>query len=304
METILINPHGLTAKAKNPYSNSSRTDKLFYDDFEANNPSYDLTEPGEPGKECLGSLDWYHEYFNNGGGVSWTVDEHDAEKEKICDDNDLKHQFKWQVASNKEEAPLNMKYRKKPVEIEAIQYSETNLDEVLQWCEGNATYEPMESGINLLVIQTLESNSEAKTRHAATIGDFIIKGVKGEFYPCKPDIFKLTYDISPQAVTEQSIESLTADELRTKYWNLAKDCESDYSIFQMGVRCGEEIAGANHILSSKGLVEREAVDKLIEDRIAILHDFSLRDNIQYETADKMRFAKGELTDLITKFRSL
>ena len=86
-----------------------------------------------------------------------------------------------------------MKYRKKSI-IEAKQYTENNLDEILQWCQGDATYEAMISGRNCLVIQTLESDSEAKTRHAATIGDYIIKGVMGEFYPCKEDIFELTYE--------------------------------------------------------------------------------------------------------------
>lgn len=87
-----------------------------------------------------------------------------------------------------------MKFRKKPVEIDAIQWDGSNLDEVLQWCEGTAKYEPMSSGNNLIVIETLESSKDANTRRAASIGDWIIKGVKGEFYPCKPDVFKLLYD--------------------------------------------------------------------------------------------------------------
>lgn len=87
-----------------------------------------------------------------------------------------------------------MKYVKKPVVVDAILWDGTNMDEVIQWCEGNATYEAMASGNNLLVIRTLESNSEANTRHTAAIGDYIIKGVKGEFYPCKPDIFGMTYE--------------------------------------------------------------------------------------------------------------
>jgi hypothetical protein len=85
------------------------------------------------------------------------------------------------------------KYRKKSI-IEAKQYTESNLDEILQWCNGAATYEAMVSGRNLLVIQTLESDSEAKTRHAAIISDYIIRGVQGEFYPCKQEIFELTYE--------------------------------------------------------------------------------------------------------------
>lgn len=88
-----------------------------------------------------------------------------------------------------------MKFRKKSVEVEAMQWlGPENLDEILTWCEGNATYEAMASGRNLLVIRTLESDDEPDTVHAATIDDWIIKGVKGEFYPCKPDIFEATYE--------------------------------------------------------------------------------------------------------------
>ena len=87
-----------------------------------------------------------------------------------------------------------MRYRKKPVVIEAMQWKGDNLDVVINFCTGQATYEGMASGNGKIVIETLESNKELKTRHAADIGDWIIKGVKGEFYPCKPDIFEETYE--------------------------------------------------------------------------------------------------------------
>lgn len=86
------------------------------------------------------------------------------------------------------------RYRKKPVIVDAIQWTGENTDEVLQQCNGCATYEPMVSGNNLIVIDTLESDDDHSTRHAASVGDFIIKGVQGEFYPCKPDIFDQTYE--------------------------------------------------------------------------------------------------------------
>lgn len=80
------------------------------------------------------------------------------------------------------------KYRKKPVVIEALLWTGSNLDDVLAFCCGDATYEQMAKGSAAVVIKTLEG------QHIASIGDFIIKGVHGEFYPCKPDIFEKTYE--------------------------------------------------------------------------------------------------------------
>lgn len=87
-----------------------------------------------------------------------------------------------------------MKYRKKPVVIEATQWTGENLDEVMKFCSGDATYELMAKGNSELVIATLEDGAAAEARHVASRGDWIIKGVSGEFYPCKPDIFAMTYD--------------------------------------------------------------------------------------------------------------
>lgn len=75
-------------------------------------------------------------------------------------------------------------YRKKPVVIEALEWTGTNLDEVYQFVPPHLRVEEADG----LHIVTLEGD------HFASIGDFIIKGVKGEFYPCKPDIFAMTYD--------------------------------------------------------------------------------------------------------------
>ena len=47
-----------------------------------------------------------------------------------------------------------------------------------------------------LTIHTLEDGSDGRAEHVASVGDYIIKGVKGEFYPCKPDIFELTYELN------------------------------------------------------------------------------------------------------------
>lgn len=96
-----------------------------------------------------------------------------------------------------------MKYQKKPVVIEAIQWTGYNLDEVMDFCRGNASYELMAKGNKELVIATLEDGEgEVKAKHIASRNDFIIKGVKGEFYPCKPDIFGLTYEPAPEGEKE------------------------------------------------------------------------------------------------------
>ena len=78
------------------------------------------------------------------------------------------------------------KYQKKPVVIEAVQYTGDmkSLNEVVAFCEGNCISHPWTTDIS---IQTLEGIM------TASVDDFIIKGVKGEFYPCKPDIFRETY---------------------------------------------------------------------------------------------------------------
>ncbi len=81
-----------------------------------------------------------------------------------------------------------MKYRKKPVVIEAIQYhvAETNKAEIMGFIGAKQYSEDfIEIGIS---IETLEGTMKVSP------GDFVIKGVKGEFYPCKPDIFEATYE--------------------------------------------------------------------------------------------------------------
>lgn len=82
------------------------------------------------------------------------------------------------------------KFRKKPVVIEAIQWSGSKhqLPTLIQdfgcKCFGNTGPD----GIIRLVIPTLEGDMRVEPK------DWIIKGVKGEFYPCKPEIFEMTYE--------------------------------------------------------------------------------------------------------------
>lgn len=79
-----------------------------------------------------------------------------------------------------------MKFKRKPVIIEALQWngSEDRLDEILKFAKGFV----ISCVGQELAIYTLEG------RMIANNGDWIIKGIKGEFYPCKPDIFEASYD--------------------------------------------------------------------------------------------------------------
>jgi hypothetical protein len=77
------------------------------------------------------------------------------------------------------------RYRKKPLWIDAIQWTGKNGKEVLDfgWPEGDLRIVG-----SFITIPTLEGEMRADK------GDWIIKGIKGEFYPCKPDIFAATYE--------------------------------------------------------------------------------------------------------------
>lgn len=81
-----------------------------------------------------------------------------------------------------------MKYKTKPVIIEAIQWTGDNTDKVLEFTE-NLAYDFSRIGWDNISIPTLEGAMIANR------GDYIIKGLKGEFYPCKPDIFEMKYQV-------------------------------------------------------------------------------------------------------------
>ena len=84
---------------------------------------------------------------------------------------------------------LIRKFRKKPIVIEAIQWTGKNYVEISKFIGYRPKYKDLVGNeINQLEIVTLEG------MHIATVNDWIIKGVQGEFYPCKPDIFEKTYE--------------------------------------------------------------------------------------------------------------
>ena len=83
-------------------------------------------------------------------------------------------------------------YRKKPVVIQAWRFTPAEADDIAAWCGGRVIAEAKPSDPTDvywgLDIPTLEGVMRA------SIGDYVIRGVKGEFYPCKPVIFNATYD--------------------------------------------------------------------------------------------------------------
>ena len=80
-------------------------------------------------------------------------------------------------------------YIKRPIQIEAIQWNGKNFDEIKEFCK-----DAMIAYGGELIIPTLEDGNFIKAKHVATEGDYVIKGIRGEFYFCKEDIFNKTYE--------------------------------------------------------------------------------------------------------------
>lgn len=99
------------------------------------------------------------------------------------------------------------KYRKKPIIIEAVQYNGENIEEIKAFMVGGSRKIAIKE--NSVIISTLEGDMTASK------GDFIIRGVSGEYYPCKPDIFEKTYEMVKNKKTnfdtikQMSIEKMT-----------------------------------------------------------------------------------------------
>lgn len=92
------------------------------------------------------------------------------------------------------------KYKKKPVIISAIQWNGNNLQEIIDFTGLHPSAEKWSWEQYELVVK--EEGLKIFTLEGAmmaNIGDFIIKGVKGEFYPCKPDIFEATYSLCAES---------------------------------------------------------------------------------------------------------
>jgi hypothetical protein len=81
------------------------------------------------------------------------------------------------------------KYRKKPVEVEAVEFTGENWAEIVEWSGEAVQQHP---GRDALVMDAMGGTVTAE------VGDYIIKGVDGEFYPCKEQVFIETYDLVEQ----------------------------------------------------------------------------------------------------------
>jgi hypothetical protein len=81
-----------------------------------------------------------------------------------------------------------MKFRRKPVVVEAMQFTDADKNRLFNWISCNRSAEFDGQGKPVLKIQTLVGVL------TAYLGDWVIRDVKGEFYPCKPDIFAEIYE--------------------------------------------------------------------------------------------------------------
>ena len=103
-----------------------------------------------------------------------------------------------------------MYYRKKPVTIEAIVWNGDNIEEISSWTNGDAFWDCDEG---TLKIKTLEGIMNA------SVNDYIIRGVNGEFYACKPDIFQKTYEATANITFSAALDMLMAGfRMRRKCW--------------------------------------------------------------------------------------
>jgi hypothetical protein len=80
------------------------------------------------------------------------------------------------------------RYRKRPVKVDAVEWTGENAQEVAAFVGGQAELLEWGLGKGKWIIFTLEGKMEASP------GDYIVRGIKGEYYPVKPDIFKQTYE--------------------------------------------------------------------------------------------------------------
>lgn len=189
------------------------------------------------------TLEWYAEQARL---CRLAHSEGDAGRQSLSDDGG-KRALAALAASQPAQpvAQLNGRsYRKKPVVIEAVQWTGENLREVNAFTDGPPETESRLAGLmwehyedlvrkDGLKIYTLEGKMDA------SLGDWIIKGVKGEFYPCKPDIFAATYEPASQPLTAQPLTVQDAarwQEVALKIWRIANSTDHEDPEFTDALR--------------------------------------------------------------------
>ena len=160
------------------------------------------------------------------------------------------------------------KYKKKPVVIEAIQYTKLNKDKLIKFLGLSK-----ENNLEELIISTLEGDMKA------SYGDYIIKGVKGEFYPCKPDIFKETYEEvkEEEETIVESIMVLIEKEVELQLEKYPLTMISHF-ICCLNPKMIEQLRGELEELSSKKITEIKAIN--IQGIIVVLYSFMKLENLK------------------------
>ena len=170
---------------------------------------------------------------------------------------------------------MEKQYRKKPIIISAIQWNGTNVKEVYEFIKGSlkphvgieqdkwADYTSLMKN-KQWDFKTMESDNETQK---ADVGDFIIKGIKGECYPCKPDVFEMTYE-EPLPAQSEEVEAKIMIELQAQASADMRtyNSETHVAVFRLLEKDFEETANA--IASLIVPQQREAIsDKRIKEMV-------------------------------------
>jgi hypothetical protein len=104
----------------------------------------------------------------------------------------------WPITVNREPTPESGKFRKKPVVVDAARWTGKNPMQLGMWRgQWPRTFSDFYIHPDTLELDilTLEDGHDRRVKHVASVGDWIVRGVQGEFYAVKPDIFEATYEV-------------------------------------------------------------------------------------------------------------
>ena len=133
-----------------------------------------------------------------------------------------------------------MKYRKKPVVIEAFRYG---MDSRPDWFDTKVTSNDIITYVGTDIRDSSEYYCEIKTLEGimrGNCGDYIIKGVQGEVYPCKPDIFEMTYELASTSSQTEISEKEILTEATNRY-----TIEDEIEAFMQGANWMQEQLNIN-----------------------------------------------------------